>query len=399
MRWSRRDLWNAGNGSSAGRDERPFDFHVYGAARLLICLSLGIGLAWRSSPLSFHIYIKHGFPLLAAPLYLAKGLLFVALSWITCFLVAQLRVRVPSSLIAGVMASLLLFESAWISVRNVRDLHPIPTGWVQAVRDLQGASFAVSWIPNSVSVWTHQWTIGVRPGYEREIALRLRRGEAPFQPQDLFLFGERDAQAKMSDYLRPRYWLYFPVDQNTPFDHPNPECRHDWLVTLALTLRTPRAELPALDIHGIQLRREQDSVLLRLWGKFQRSNVAPTSVRLEYTPAVPAVGLPAAAPATIDSESVVNCIYRSFELYARVSAASVKDGRLRLTALLEDGRRLAGPELRLSTAGELPAEYRFRAPQMSSEALVEKLSNVPRAAQGPGYVIFDLGNAYPQSGK
>lgn len=196
------------------------------------------------APLSFHIYIKHGFPLLAGPILVCKAVAFShAIAW---FFRGRRLHRPLLRGIAACLLGLLVWDTAAVNILNLRALHPIDTSWIELVANMKGQTFAVSWIPNAVSVFSANWAVGIKPGRERVVVDRLARGEDPFTRDDLLLFGERDASARIAEYLHPAYWLYFPTDQNTQFDHPTPTCRSDWILGMLRWSSEPRGGMPQI---------------------------------------------------------------------------------------------------------------------------------------------------------
>ena len=200
-------------------------FNLLGASRMMCILVVGImcGLA-TFAPFSFHVYLKHQFPLIVAPLYIAKALLLTFLLWAGARALRQ-RCRVLLNTFAG----FLVIDFIVVTVATVHALQPLSTEWFTAIRQRSQSTFAVSWIPNSVSVMTDKWVVGVRPDLTRIFIERLKAGTKPFTAEDLFLFGERDATTRIDEYLSPDYWLYFPIDQTSPFDAVEPSCRRDWI--------------------------------------------------------------------------------------------------------------------------------------------------------------------------
>ena len=200
-------------------------FNLLDTSRMMCILVVGImcGLA-AFAPFSFHVYLKHQFPLIVTPLYIAKACLLTFMLWAGAQALKQ-RYRVLLNAFAG----FLVIDFIVVTVATVHALQPLSTDWFTAIRQRSQSTFAVSWIPNSVSVLTDKWVIGVRPDLTRTFIERLKAGTKPFKAEDLFLFGERDAATRVDEYLSPDYWLYFPIDQTSPFDAVEPSCRRDWI--------------------------------------------------------------------------------------------------------------------------------------------------------------------------
>lgn len=201
----------------------PFD--MAGASSLMAILGVGIilGLA-VFAPFSLHVYLKHQFPLIVVPMYLAKALLLTFCLWLGVH-VLQRRHRLILRLLAG----FLVVDFVVVNAATLHALQPLSTDWSDEVKLRAQSTFAVSWIPNSVSVMTDNWVVGVRPDMASTFIDRLLVGNQLFKENELFLFGERDAPTRIKEYLSPDYWLYFRTDQTSPFDLKEPSCRRDWI--------------------------------------------------------------------------------------------------------------------------------------------------------------------------
>jgi hypothetical protein len=337
------------------------------------------------APLSFHIYIKHGFPLLAAPLLVAKSVSIVVLG-AAAFIWGR---RVVGSWVrkgAAALFALMLLDTAVIATANARALNPIDTSWVGPVARMQGHTFAVSWIPNSVSDFTRQWAVGIAPGRERVVADRLRAGDAPFRREDLFLFGERDADVRIEAYLHPEFWLYFPTAQNTQLDHPSPTCRRDWLTSGV------RAMTPAL----------RHPVVLRLWAVSRR--VARPGDRITVSGVLDGDRMGVSEVLLVGQDGSIgrlqhNCIYRTVSGSFTVPA-NAPPGTLRYSLALvgDDARRrgLLDFEIRVDrgAAQEEAPTFDPPAPQPSPAELAMALPALPIVARGTDFVMFDLRPAW-----
>lgn len=371
-----------------------------GTARLITALTAGIGAGLCFfAPVSLHIYMKHGFPLLAAPLHLAKAVVIVGALY---FFFRRRRANrlTYSGGAAFVIAVLLIVDTAVVNARNVRELQPVSTAWIDRVGQLKGSSFAVSWIPNSVSVFTKQWAVGIAPGRERIIVQRLAHGVKPIERQDLFLFGERDAAHKQWEYLQPSYWLYFPVDQNNFFDHPVPRCRSDWfLSTLKPILSSDTDErLTGYEVRGTELGLPAGgNVVLRVYGRLH-GKVSPSGLGGAITIEARSRASPResedAQTSSVLTQSVLNCIYGTFELQAVLPLSMIgPNEELHLKIRDASGTVVEGAPLRLPKFGTLPAGYDLRQPQLTAKQVMDS-AGLPVISADDGYVILDLRGAY-----
>lgn len=186
---------------------------VFGnAVRLTGIITLGISAGlYCFAPFSFHIYMKHYFPLLVFPLCLSKAcILWIGVAAMTRSRSLEGIRRVLTALGGASLLVLSVLDHGRIQVRNLERHPPRSLDWIDSVRALRGHTFATSWIPNGVSVYTGTWAVAPGFGKEALIEERIHRRAPPFQTQDYFLFAERDRDTRADLYARPRYWLYYP---------------------------------------------------------------------------------------------------------------------------------------------------------------------------------------------
>ena len=191
-------------------------------------------------PLSLHVYLKHQFPLLAVPIHLAQAL---GAYWLIKMALASgngFNLRKASLVVVAV----LIVDHVIVNVGNLSRAQSIPSGWVLPVRNNPDASFAVSWVPYVAAPFTNNWVVAVQAGKERGVAKRLAAGQRPFEYDDYLLFYQKDADKSRDNYLKPDFWVYFPVDRVFTFDAPTPECRRDYLTSLYRAGEVPVASQP-----------------------------------------------------------------------------------------------------------------------------------------------------------
>jgi hypothetical protein len=218
--------------------QEPID--VLGTARLVASLALGILFGGTIFfPIYVPFYLAMRFPLLGLVVVIAKGLVLTLA--LRLFLRSRKNRRWCSWAAFAALAVITL-DHAVVQFDNVQSSKPMDTSWIPAISARADATFAVSFIAPAVAAFTNNWAIGIKPGVEREILQRLREGKEPFHRDDLFWFGERDAEEKGWSYLRPDYWLYFVTDKRIPFADPSPECREDYLTRLLAYLQPDSSE-------------------------------------------------------------------------------------------------------------------------------------------------------------
>ncbi len=201
--------------------------NLLSSMKMIAALTIGILVGGTVLlPLIVPIYLNLGFPLIGALFSLAKGLVLALLveggyrNW-------KLTPRLSQFCL--VLGILVVLDHCIVQVGNVRATQAMDTSWISTVMKRPKATYAVSFIAPAAAGFNQNWVVGIRPGSERVIFNRLDQGRAPFTKQDLFWFGERDAEAKGWPYLQPDYWLYFVTDRKTPMFDPTGKCRTDYL--------------------------------------------------------------------------------------------------------------------------------------------------------------------------
>lgn len=121
------------------------------------------------------------------------------------------------------------------------------------------------------------------------------RNVPPFRRDDLFWFGERDADELDWQYLKPDYWLYFPTDRRAPFLSAEPDCRKDYLSAFLGRL----VGSLALSSNGIAADWE-------LPGRARPAS--SVTVRLKLKPTVQAEGVTFLVGGKVATHASFNCI-------------------------------------------------------------------------------------------
>jgi hypothetical protein len=355
------------------------------SARFLavLVLATGVGLA-IFAPLSLHIYIKHGFPLLSAPMWLAKALLVTAmLAWFWQLFLARRAARF------AVLAVLPLIAADHIAVQadNIRSAQAMDTSWMQAVARAPEASYVVTWIADSVASLSQGWVAGILAGSEDRIERRLRDGARPFEFSDYFLFGQRDLSVMGDAYLRPDFFLYLITDRQNQFDSPDPVCRRDYLTSFLENIRPRRARPPNAILWagtpgtGMRLPPGGHIALGGLLDVDPR-DVERIELRSEGNP-----------PLVVS----YNCIYRSF-----VGIYQIPDGfgqaieQVRPAVVYRDGREFELGKLDLIIDRQAPRRMPSdllpwsRHKQKDVAAFIADNPSLPVTARGRGFALFDM---------
>jgi len=159
----------------------------------MVC-GTAIGLA-VFAPFSFHVYLKHEFPLIAFPILLAKGLfLFWVCSWF-----ATVRAR---SVKIGCAAAIGLFtvDAVFVHWNNSVNAEYPNFGWIKFFESRDPGAFTLStYVP-----------VGYANPY-----LGLTRGPRSYLDVNRASAGERPATP---------YWIYQPADYQLDFDRVLPRC-------------------------------------------------------------------------------------------------------------------------------------------------------------------------------
>jgi hypothetical protein len=270
--------------------------------------------------------------------------------------------------------------------------------WLEFVRSHPDATYAVSWTPQSVAAFTTGWTVGIQPGRENRIADRIHSGEAPFASDDLSQFGQRDAPDDPGRYLRPDYWIYFPTDSIHTAEGLEPFCRQDYLVE-AWQKMTASRDRPVVQVLTIRpdVTRPGSEVLIeaRVTARpdlFDRLEVLQTDVAAK------------AHENRVIGQLRYDCASRSARGRIHVPPDLIPaqdhethDLQFPLQVRYKDGRRFITGVAALTVGNDVkePAiPDREPEPQPSAASLASALSQLPRAADGASYVIFDLRPLY-----
>lgn len=358
---------------------------IVGGSRLVTALALGVvaGLA-VFAPLSFHIYLKHGFPLVAGPVLTAKG--FV-LAWAACQVSCSRRQwlwRIGPIIVVGV----LVIDHAIVQVEDWITRSAVDVSWIGAVQARADSTFAVSWIPGAVAAFSGRWVVGVQPGAERRILDRRQVGRPSFDANDFFLVGRRDLAKHQAVYRYPDYWLYFPTDRKGSKGALT-ACRDDYLMrTLRRPFRRRSRKPPRTTLKGLWPERVRPGGVVSIVGHVEVNGASVERVEL--------VGADSRViPLGYDCR-------RGLFMGTYSAPEGSQSGLLsyRVWIVLADGDRSAGPFVHVTVDSEAnkpgPGPLRVPWPQPKVDEIIEQDLGLPVAEVGSGYVLFDL---RPQPGR
>jgi hypothetical protein len=358
---------------------------IVGGSRLVTALALGAaaGLA-VFAPLSFHIYLKHEFPLVAGPVLTAKGFVLAWAAW----QVSSSRRHWLWRMGPVIVAAVLVIDHAIVQAEDWSTRSAVDVSWIGAVQARADSTFAVSWIPGAVAAFSGHWVVGVQPGTERRILDRARTVRPPFDANDFFLVGRRDLATHQAVYRYPDYWLYFPTDRKSSTEALT-DCREDYLMR---TLRRPFQRLfrkpPRTALNGLWPERVRPGGVVSIVGHVEVNGASVERVEL-----VGADGR--VIPLGYDCR-------RGLFMGTYSAPKGSQSGLLahRVWIVLADGHRSAGPFAYVTVDSEASkprlAPLRVPWPQPKVDELIEQDPGLPVAEVGSGYVLFDL---RPQPGR
>jgi hypothetical protein len=352
---------------------------IVGGSRLVTALGLGAaaGLA-VFAPLSFHIYLKHEFPLVAGPVLMAKG--FV-LAWAT-YQVGRSRRQWLSRMGPIIVAGVLVTDHAMVQAEAWNTRPGVGVSWVGAVQARAASTFAVSWIPGAVAAFSGRWVVGVQPGAERRILDRARSGRSPFGGDEFFLVGRRDLATHQALYRYPDYWLYFPTDL-IGSRGPGTACREDYLVrTLRRSFQYLSGRPPRTALRGLWPERVRPGGVISIVGHVETYGATVERVELVGTDG-------RVIPLGYDCR-------QGLFMGTYPAPEGTQSGLVthRVWIVLADGHRWPGAFAYVTVDSEATeprqAPVRVPVPQLTVDEIIEEDPGMPVADVGKGYVLFDL---------
>ncbi|MDF1757017.1 MAG: hypothetical protein P1U74_01775 [Legionellaceae bacterium] len=359
-----------------------------GGLKLFFIITIGCSIGVLIfAPFSLHVYFKHQFPLLAAPILLAKS---IVLSILIVFYSKLLLVRSNLRWLPLSLITFIILDHFIIQLDNIKYFKPIPTSWVSAVKKYKDSSFATSWIPDSVAAFTDSWVVAINAGAENKIIKRFQENKAPFKYSDYFLFGQQDVNIKTNKYLYPKYWLYYSTDQANQFDTPSPICYQDYLAKFIGGFSNTKPIIASMSDLG-SIHTFSPGSDIAIVGTFANPSKANIN-RIEFV-----------SNGQVLSKANYNCIYGSFNIiYTIPENYSLKTLPINVVVTYNGNRKVVLEQITFqNTPGsglknsDINPAY-LRRNQLSVEETITALPNVPIAERGKDYVIFDLDKYYKQ---
>jgi len=341
-------------------------------ARLFTALVLGIavGLVGLGS-MTISIYLKHQMPLIAPAYLIPKGIL-IALA-LGLALSTGRHVALRSA--ASALVLLLAADHVAVQVQTTSALRPMPVAWISEVGRRPDSTFAVSWIPSSVAGFTRSWVIGVPPGAEYRIIDRANRAEPPFVAGELMEVNAKDTDT-IAKYglLQPDFWLYFATDEKAEYQSTVPTCNRSYAGRLfdELFRRQPTPQLARIE------------VIESGGGRVFAGDLNVTGRAVEAVEMRDRNRVLARARLSCDGTSFAGWL-------PQADLVQADDAPVAIDALTYHGKRYALGSLRIASAQRTaapPAAISRRQP--SARTLTQANRAFRVAAEGPGFVLFDL---------
>jgi hypothetical protein len=344
--------------------------------RLTIVLALGTvcGLAIFPDH-NILIFVKHKVPLIAAPVMFAKAVAivgFVTLGWW-----ALARKSMMTGCLSIGLAVLIVIDHAVIEFDNIRAKTPYHFTWIDEVRKNPDASYAVSWDPTAVSVFTDTKVTSLST--RDELWLLDYVGQRSGQPAQYPTISRPATLTTIPDY-----WLYFPTDAMSPFDSFDPMCRLDYLSRFALRLVYHGTPTIVAGSNWVRPSPARPGGFVMFGG------------RLDDLPFRDSYKLQVHTRENLDGEVVTNCHYQTFLGWVRTRAGQAEGSYSVAIAAQDPGL----PNLKTQIAYQLskdapPSDFEHPAltlqlPMPTADALSQRYLSLPVAKRGAGWIMFDL---------
>ncbi len=349
----------------------------------LLAIGMLIGLL-AFAPFSFQVYLKHQFPLLIAPIVIAKA---SALFAVGAFLL-KTRVSATKQAIAACVGVIILVDHAKIQYDNYVASSGIDLSWMRALTDASQSSVAVSWIPSTVALFTDKWAIGIAPGAERAIANRARRGTFSISETDVFLAGPAVRRLEESSAWPPDFWLYFPTDSLILADRESADCRWDYLTEWIRFAYYTAFNLSA-DVLPNPSRSDRRSSEHKIAEYTFRASIPyPTRWLAEFqSSTAESAGRPLGTESQASAAIAYNCLVRTLRV-------TIEDRPGQTATTLFTRKNSKTIEIELNVPAKAPSQS-IRVPivaarQPTPEELIQALPMLRVEKQGTGYVLFDL---------
>lgn len=340
-------------------------------SQFMLALVLGTtaGLFLFAS-IAISIYLKHQFPLTAALLLIPKGVLIAA----CIHFIAARRQHLIATAAAFALVTVLVADHIATQVQNRATIPSMSVEWIPEVSKRQDATFAVSWIPSSVASFTRNWVVGIQPGRESAILERINHGQPPFTESDLLEVNLANrGEIEKYQLLRPDYWLYYATDEKLEVQSVAPACNRTYARRLWDDLISARSapQLAAINF-------DAPGGAGTFAGELTVTGRAVASVEIRYGEILLArVGV--GCDLGKFSGTLVSMDFPFDTIPVKVDAVSHNGERYRLGE-----STISLQKQRAATTSSQPRR------QPAAEDLIRLNRTLPIAAEGAGFVLFDL---------
>jgi hypothetical protein len=342
---------------------------------LVSVLSLGTAFGLATFPdHNFLIFIKHKVPLIAAPIMLTKAaaIVFFAITARKTFVKGSAALGL--ALIASGFA--IVADHAVIEIDHIREKIPYHFTWIDEVTKNPDATYAVSWDPTAVSVFTNTKVV--------PLARRDELWLLDYLGQQSGLESQFPSVSRPAALLvLPDYWLYFPTDNMSPFDL-DPQCRLDYLSRFVLRAVTRNSPTIVAGSSWLRPSPAKPGSFVVFGG-----NIDNQLARDKYE-------LQLDTPEKLDGAVAMNCRSQTFQGWVRTRPEQT-DGQYSITITTRNpklvGVRAEIPYRLSKDAPPSDSEYLvpiLQLPMSTPDTLSRRYPYLAVAAKGPGWIMFDL---------
>jgi hypothetical protein len=354
----------------------PTSERSHAVSRLVIVLALGTAVGLAIFPdHNLVIFIKHKVPLIAAPVMFAKAVAIVGFATLARRALARKSMAIGCLCIG--LAVLIVIDHAVIEFDNIRAKTPYHFTWIDEVRKNPDASYAVSWDPTAVSVFTNTKVTSLST--RDQLWLLDYVGQRSGQPAQYPTISRPETLTTIPDY-----WLYFPTDAMSPFDSFDPVCRLDYLSRLALRLVYYAPPTIVAGSHSVRPSPAKPGGFVMFGGP-----LADLPFRYNYK-------LRVRTREGLDGEVAMNCHNQIFQGWVRTRAEQA-DGDYSIAITPQDPKfSNLKTEITYRLSKDAPPPnfehpaLTLQLPMPTADALSQRYPNLPVAERGAGWIMFDL---------
>lgn len=366
-----------------GKSPKVYWEKIVSSSHLVVIIVLGSVLGILIFPQhNVQIYVKHLVPLLAASFYIIKAVVITAVIY---YLATKSASKLRVKYIAAIMALIFIVSDHLIvQYYNIREKQPYDMTWISAIQQRKNATFVTSWASIAVSVFTNKDVVELSPHQQEGLLERLHNKRRPFEKIEDYTLPIRSPNERNVSLLRPDYWLYFSTDNMSPFDHPVPSCRLDYLSSFIIDLISTyqSKEKFSLSINWVNPNIVSPGKDVLFGG-----NISNLSSRKAFPKQLNLISPHYNFP----YEIFCNCQKSNYVGRVKVPL-NTPYGKYELSIQSPTGAQIV-PKMHnlVFTVGDSShTVMNIRLPMPTVESLMKANPWIPIAAQGNGWVLFDL---------